>query len=152
MTIDGHCREPSWRSAFRSPPFVDAAGDSSPYTELRAVADDTYLYVEVFVADHDIESAGDRIELSVGPLRLTLRPKGTVLPAGIQSGMETDDTIDNPSDLDEEWVNELAIPWSLLGSREVPVRALRIDATQGRPPHALAWPAASPALLRLKAG
>jgi hypothetical protein len=154
IQIDGQCREESWQFAFRSPPFEDANRNINPHAELRATADDDNLYVEVYVADIDIESKGDIVKLEVGPLHFDLMPRGTTAPAGVRTAIDCDDTIDNPGDNDEEWVYELAIPWSMLGTREVPIRALRIDVGRGGPPHAMAWPRSEPTVLRFdsKAG
>jgi hypothetical protein len=154
IVIDGHSREGSWQTgkAYKSPLFSDAQGTSAPYTELRAVADDEYLYIELYVGDLDIESASDRVDLTVGPLKLVIKPKESILPPGVKLGLDIDDTIDRPEDFDEEWVPEIAIPWSLLGSRAVLVRAFRIDGSKGKPPHAMAWPPAGPALFRFNGG
>jgi hypothetical protein len=148
--IDGHLREASWQTgkAFKSPLFADGLGKSAPYTELRATADDNYLYIELYIADLDIESQSDRVDLTVGPLKLVIKPKDSILPPGVKLGLDIDDSIDRPEELDEEWVPEIAIPWALLGSHEVQVRAFRIDGSRGIPPHALAWPPSGPALFR----
>ena len=151
VIIDGKGDERSWQSAFRSPVFQDTGGRAVPFTELRATADDQFLYLEVYVGDIDIESVGDVVKLDVGPVHVELTPKGATAPAGVRTAVDTEDTVDNPKDMDEEWVNEVAIPWSMLGSHEVPVRALRIDVGHGDRPHALAWPLAAPALLRFDA-
>jgi len=148
ITIDGKCGEKSWQTAFRSPAFIDAQGRRNPSTQLRATADDENLYIEVYVADIDIESKGDVVRLDVGPVHVELTPKGATAPAGVRTAVDTDDTIDNPTDDDEEWVNEVAIPWSLLGSHDVLVRAFRIDVGRVGPPHGLAWPRSAPALLK----
>jgi hypothetical protein len=148
VTIDGKCGERSWQNAFRSPVFEDAQGHTAPHTELRATADDDFLYIEVFVSDIDIESKCDIVKLDVGPVHVDLMPTGAQAPAGVRTAVDVDDTVDNPKDKDEEWVNEVAIPWSLLGGHDVPVRALRIDVGHGESPHGLAWPRTAPALLR----
>jgi hypothetical protein len=148
MTIDGKCGEKSWQFAFRSPPFEDARGSINPHAELRATADDQNLYVEVYVADIDMESKGDVVKLDVGPVHVDLGPKGATAPPGVRTAVDSDDTVDNPTDNDEEWVNEIAIPWSMLGGHEVAVRAFRVDVGREGPPHAMAWPARGPALLR----
>jgi hypothetical protein len=152
ITIDGQPKERSWRSAFRSPVFSDARGKTSPYTELRATADEETLYLEIYVADVDIESAGDKVQVEVGPLQVVVTPKGGSGPPGVRVATDTDDTIDKSDDLDEEWVSEVAIPWNLLHSHAVRVRAFRIDVGHGEPPHALAWPPKAAALLLFGGG
>ncbi len=148
IVIDGKCGEKSWQTSFRSPTFIDAHGQRNPTTQLRATADDENLYIEVYVADIDLQSKGDVVKLDVGPIHIELTPKGATAPAGIRAAVDTDDTVDNPNDDDEEWTNEVAIPWSLLPSHVVAVRALRIDVGRNKLPHALAWPRSAPALLR----
>lgn len=153
IVIDGKCcAEQGWQDSFRSPLFEDSLGRTAPFTQLRAAADDDNLYVEVYVADIDIRSKGDVVKLTVGPLLVELTPKGAKAPPGVRTAVDTDDTIDDPTSKDEEWVNEVAIPWSLLGTHEVPVRAFRVDVGAGGPPHALAWPRNGPALFQFKAG
>jgi len=148
ITIDGKCGERSWQHAFRSPAFEDADGGINPHAELRATADEENLYFEVYVGDIDIESNGDVVNLDVGPVHIELRPKSASAPAGVRTAVDCDDTIDDPKHMDEEWVNEVAIPWSLLGTHEVSVRAARVDVGANQAPHAMAWPRNAPALLR----
>jgi hypothetical protein len=152
IVVDGKCGEESWQTAFRSPSFIDAQGRRNPSAQLRATADNDNLYIEVYVADIDIESAGDVIKLDVGPVQVELTPKGAKAPPGVRTAVDTDDTIDNAKDDDEEWINELAIPWSLLKSYDVPVRVLRIDVGRNGPSHAMAWPRNGLALLRFDPG
>ena len=149
IRVDGACSETSWRSAFRSPFFVDASGASAPLTELRATADDNFLYLEVYAADIDIETKGDQVQLEVGPLHLLLKPKEAVVPPGVKAVVDTDDTLDHPADHDEEWVSEIAIPRAMLDEKAIAVRALRTDVSRGKPAHALAWPRDGKALLHL---
>ena len=152
IVIDGQCTEKSWKSAFLSPLFADSHGATAPFTKLLATADDDTLFLAVYVADIDIESKGDEVRLEVGPLHLVVTPKGGTAPPGVRLAVDTDDTIDDPRDYDEEWVSEIAIPWSLLGTREVPVRAMRVDVGHGEPPHAMAWPPFAKAVLRFGNG
>jgi hypothetical protein len=153
IAIDGKsCADLGWRDSFESPLFQDSRGHTAPFTRLRAAADEDNLYVEVYVADADIRSQGDLVRLTLGPVVVELTPKGVRAPPGVRSAVDTDDTIDNARSNDEEWVNEVAIPWALLGSHEVSVRAFRVDVGVGGPPHALAWPRSGPALFRFGAG
>jgi hypothetical protein len=149
IAIDGKCcADPGWRDSFESPLLEDSRGHTAPFTRLRATADDANLYIEVYVADADMRSQGDRVRLTVGPVVVELTPKGAQAPPGVRSAVDTDDVIDDAQSNDEEWVNEVAIPWARLGSHEVPVRAFRVDVGVGGPPHALAWPRSGPALFR----
>lgn len=150
IKIDGKCGDESWRYAFRSPPFVDSHGHATPHGELRATADDENLYLEVYAADVDIRSHGDVVKLDVGSIHVELTPVGATAPAGVRTAVDTDDLIDDAKGNDEEWVNEVAIPWSLLGSHDVPVRAFRIDVGHNEPPHGMAWPRYAPAMLSFR--
>jgi hypothetical protein len=153
IAIDGKCcGDQGWRDSFESPLLQDSRGHTAPFTRLRATADDANLYLEVYVADADIRSHGDLVRLTVGPVVVELTPKGVHAPSGVRTAVDFDDTVDDTRSNDEEWVNEVAIPWALLGSHEVPVRAFRVDVGVGGPPHALAWPRSGPALFRFGAG
>lgn len=150
IVVDGQCTEHSWTFAFRSPAFEDSLKHIAPHTELRATADDDNLYIEIYVADIDVESK-DEIRLEVGPEHIVITPRGVTAPPGITGAVFCDDTIDNPKDSDEEWVSEVSIPWKMLGGHSALVRALRIDVGRGERPHALAWPPLAPALLKFDA-
>jgi hypothetical protein len=152
IVIDGEGVERSWHNAFRSPPFKDSIGRISPHTELRAVADDDNLYLLVYVGDIDIRSQGDEVTVDVGSLRVVFTPTGGRGPEGVRVTGHTDDTIDKPSSLDEEWIGEAAIPWMLLGTRSPTVHAVRVDVGHDRPVHELAWPAGPPAILQFDPG
>ncbi len=140
IQIDGELGEDAWHAAFKSRPFEDARKVDRPFTELRAAADAATLYLAVYAADLDLRSDGDRIEVDVGPLHLTLTPAGGTAPQGVLRATDLDGTLDSPRDDDEEWVSEVAIPRRLLPAGPIRVRALRIDAGREGRPHALAWP------------
>jgi hypothetical protein len=146
MVVDGKLLERSWPKAWRSPPFQDAKGSTAPHTELRVVADDANVYVALYVADVDIEASGDSVEVDVGAIHVVVTPRGGTAPPGVRVAADTDDAVDNPNDLDEEWTGEIAIPRSLLAPGEVLVRATRTDVGHQEQPHTLT---ARPATLRL---
>ena len=146
IAIDGKCLETSWRTAFRSPLFTDSHGRPVPFTQIFATATSDTLYLAVYVGDVDVRT-NDEVRLDVGSLHIVTRPRGAVAPPGVKLAVDTDATIDDPSHDDEEWITEIAIPWSLLGTRTPTIRAFRIDVGHGEP-HALAWPPYSTATLR----
>jgi hypothetical protein len=145
ITLDGSCREKSWQSAFHSRPFADAKDSTTPHTDLRALADDSNLYLALDVADVDIEPAGDRVQLDIGLIHVVATPQGGTGPVGVKIASTS---------RDKAWTSEVAVPWSLLKRRTVPMRALRFDVNAGAPVHTLAWPDDGPGLLRFadKAG
>jgi hypothetical protein len=148
IVADGNLEEPSWPRAFRSAPFEDEQGGTTPHTELRATADDEALYLLIYVADDDLQSSGDRVRLEVGDLRFEFTPSQTVAPAGVQVGRDLDGTLDNPKDDDEEWITEIALPWALLRATEPAIRVVRTDVGRGHAPRTLVWPRRERAVLR----
>jgi hypothetical protein len=147
IAVDGKPYEQSWKSAFRSPLFMDAHGRTTPFTQVFATADRDTLYLVIYAGDVDVRSQ-DEVRADVGPVHIVATPRGGTAPAGVQVAVDTDATIDDPGHDDEEWVTEIAIPWALLGTREPSIRAFRIDVGRGEP-HALAWPRDGRASLRV---
>ena len=72
----------------------------------------------------------------------------------VRRGTDLDGTLDDPRDDDEEWVVELAIPYSLLGIRGTPDQSLsfsvkRCDTPKGRATVCGAWPRTGQSTLTL---
>ncbi len=155
--------------------FVGEGGvESRPYSDLRIVWGDGHLYVALYAADEDIRAPatapdaplwlGDAFHLvftdgvgversldvsPLGTLTDALTPRGGHADFTWQSGAhvshEVDGTIGDPSDDDEEWVIEMAIPFRSLGMEGVrgerigfsvrrcdtPKRAARVCASWG---------------------
>lgn len=163
IVVDGRSDDAAWPIAWRSPALADARGRQGPHAELRLTGDDGHLYALVYVADEELRTSpredeprgtGDRVELSVGPLKIPLTPAGAALTNGVRAAMDVDGTVDRPGDSDEEWVTELAIPWQSLGPQArqagVDVRIVRIDAPRGERERAMAWPRTGPAHVTLR--
>jgi hypothetical protein len=143
INLDGDTDD--WGSAgARTGWFVTASGgEAHPQSSVRLVWGDGYLYLVLYAADEDIRvgKAGpdgplwleDAFQLvfSSGDLerRIDVDPNG-VLTDGIRLGngpvdytwqsgahvsRELDGTVNDPSDADEEWVIEMAIPFESLG-------------------------------------
>ncbi|HKA88558.1 MAG TPA: hypothetical protein VKE22_12900 [Haliangiales bacterium] len=118
---DGELTEPPWRSPARTGAFVDARGNAvAPYSEARFLRDAERLYVGLYAADQDIQSATDAFVLTFasdrGRATFSLSPRGEVTPpvAGLLVGADADGTIDDSTDEDEEWVVEAGFPLKAL--------------------------------------
>ena len=93
--IDGKLDEPVWR---RAPSTGAFAGQGVvAHTELRASWDAQALYLALYAADEDIGKE-DEISVTIGERTWNVIP-GT-------AGVDSDGTIDDPSDDDEEWTAE----------------------------------------------
>jgi hypothetical protein len=126
--------------------FVLASGAAArPYSEARALWGDGYLYLSLYAADEDIESRTDqpdgplwlddsfRLMFTNGAVEylVEVSPKGMVTDAVRRSGgafdyawssgahvsPELDGTVNLSTDMDEEWVIEMAIPFASLGMK-----------------------------------
>jgi hypothetical protein len=129
IVIDGELDEKAWPGAARSGPFRDGARQAAPYSDARFLADAKNLYLVLYAADENIQSATDAFDVQLGRMSLRLGPRPRP-PAGIVVAVDTDGTIDDPSDDDEEWVIEAAIPLAMLGvapGDKLDVRLRRCD-------------------------
>jgi hypothetical protein len=125
IMLDGELDEPSWDLAARTGGFLRGDGSQArPYSEARVTWGDGKLYVALYAADEDIRREdtfqlffdGPRGEhgLDVGADgRMSTRlSRWRSMPA---LAKDADGTIDDPSDDDEEWLLEMAIPLEELG-------------------------------------
>jgi hypothetical protein len=130
IVIDGDWGEPAWNLQALRGVFTVADGKQArPYSEIRLLRDDRDLLVALYAADEDIESA-DTFELTLGSVVMSLHPiarLGADAPAGARVGVDLDGTLDHPSDDDEEWVVELALPLSGFAPGPLAVSARRCD-------------------------
>ena len=135
LSIDGEWIEPGWNTLAISGPFLDDdGGPARPVSQVRLLADPRDLVVGLYAADENIETS-DHFDLTVGAITVAIDPHGTVTPAlpGVRAAVDTDGTIDQPRDDDEEWVVEVGIPRAMLGdaaTQDLPVRASRCDVTK----------------------
>jgi hypothetical protein len=133
----------------RTGAFVFANGaPARPYSDTRALWGDGHLYFSLYAADEDIETHTDqhdgplwlddsfRLTFVRGDVEYAIEvsPKGVVTDgirrsggaydyswsSGVHVSPERDGTVNKPSDLDEEWVIEMALPFESLGMKGEP--------------------------------
>jgi hypothetical protein len=134
IAIDGELDEPTWTTG--NPARTGAFPPGKPYSDARMLFDDATLYVALYAADEDIET---RTTEHDGPLcdfdvngteyRIEVSPKCVVTDgrggkggkmdfawnSGARVACDTDGTINEPKDMDEEWVVEMALPLASIG-------------------------------------
>lgn len=91
-----------WKNVARTGPFVGDDGKSArPYSDARIAWSDGKIWLKLYAADEDIESATDSFHVAIGTKTFDLGPS---------SAEDVDGTVDKPDDDDEEWVIETSIP------------------------------------------
>jgi len=145
IAIDGKLDEPAWNASARVFTFTDQGAEARPFSQVRMLHDAQHLYVGLYAADQDIRSS-DRFQLVVGDQTLAIDPHGQVAPvtSGASAAIDLDGTIDDPSDEDEEWVIELAMP---LPAQPFAIRASRCDTPKDGVERCGSWAAAAPLTL-----
>lgn len=145
---DGELDELAWRTPARTGAFVAADGrQAAPYSDARFLRDDRYLYVALYAADEDIRASDAFVlELASARGKRTLRftAGGTLAPAlaGGHIAIDVDGSVDDPSNDDEEWVVEAAVPLSAIpfaADGSVHARITRCDTTKDQVRHCGAW-------------
>jgi hypothetical protein len=123
IETDGRLDEAAWHWAVRTGPFVNAGGQpAAPYSDARFVVAPTSIYLALYAADEDIRTT-DRFDVEIGERTLHFGPAD----AGPDVGIDMDGTLDNPDDLDEEWIIEARVPRTGLPRGDVPVHVRRCD-------------------------
>ena len=162
----------------RTGPFEQASGVAGrPYSDARLVWGDGQLYIALYAADDDIRARVTEADGPVwldDSFRLVFRrgaveyvihvsARGVVADARCAPGAAPDDTwnsgahvshdvdgtLDDPTDSDEEWVVEMAIPLASLGLLGTPGERLgfslsRCDEPKGEPRVCSGWGAGDP--------
>jgi hypothetical protein len=156
IAIDGELGEAGWTKKSARVAFVGKDGaPGRPYADARLTWDETNLYVGLYAGDRDVRAAkakhdeplyvggdefrlvfvtkdGARVVLEVSPSCTVTDARGTPLDYAWESGAkvacDVDGTVNDPSDEDEEWVVEMAIPLAALGGPPVAFGARRCDA------------------------
>ena len=134
ITLDGEWLERDWDTRTQSLAFRGDDGDQArPFSSVRFLRDATSLYVGLYAADEDIE-LGDFFQVRLGQLELRVHPRGELDASapGVKAAVDTDGTIGDPSDDDEEWVVELGVPLALVAPDGAPIamQASRCDITK----------------------
>ncbi len=146
--VDGELDEVAWRTPARTGAFVDASGtQAAPYSDARFLRDDQFLYLALYAADEDIRKSDEFVvELSSSRGRSTLhfRPDGTLAPSIAESTVmvDLDGSLDEPSNDDEEWIVEAAVPLTAIPFGRnglVDVRISRCDTTKDGKQHCGTW-------------
>ncbi|MEP6861949.1 MAG: hypothetical protein ABJE66_15100 [Deltaproteobacteria bacterium] len=117
LKLDGELGEPDWSAhALRHVLAGPDGGKARPFSETSFLHDKTYLYVGLYAADENIQS-GEFFDVHIGALAFHANATGTVTPEiqGAKASIDRDGTLDDPSNDDEEWVLELAIPLQATG-------------------------------------
>ncbi len=148
ITLDGDTDDPGWQGdVARTGAFVGPDGQTAarPHSEAKLAWGDGFLYVELYAADQDIRATHETAD---GPVfsdgttehSFDLSPLGTLTDgerkvatcagcahpfdyrwtSGAHVSHELDGTPNQPSDHDEEWVLEMAIPFDALGLAGAP--------------------------------
>jgi hypothetical protein len=117
IAINGAWKERDWPNTALRGQFRGGDGKlARPSSEVRLLRDDTTLYVGMYAADDDLESATDAFDLVVGGVAMRVSVTGKLDPQlpGVVAAVDSDGTIDDKTNRDEEWVVELAIPRELV--------------------------------------
>lgn len=161
IVIDGEFEDEAWHEPALSGAFLDAEGAAArPHSELRLAWDDSGLYLALYAADENIEEKdpvpdgplwkadafhlvfevdGEERQLDIAPhgavtdgVRRGGGPVDYAWQSGVRVGSDVDGTVNDRTDDDEEWVEEVHVPWAALGvagkvGDHVTVRASRCD-------------------------
>ena len=138
IALDGELDEPAWNAQATRGVFVVDGRQARPYSEIRFLRDETHVLVGLYAADEDIRST-DSFELTAGTFVAQLSAGGRATPATVRAAVDRDGTLDDPSDDDEEWVVEAAIPISAFGPAPVAIEARRCDRTKDGIERCSAW-------------
>ena len=166
LELNGELEEESWRDSGRTGAFVAPGSTEAarPYSDARFLHDAKNLYVGLYAADQDEKRGVDAfllafidprddstltLSVSIDKVVKEKRVRGGVASewaSGIQLGVDADGTLDDPSDEDEEWIVEAAIPLASLGitaqTRELRASIARCDTPKDSPERCGAWGAA----------
>ena len=121
VALDGELGDGVWRNAVgRTGAFREVSGEAArPYSDARLVVVRDELVVALYAADEDVRTRGplrDVFRVTIGDVTFEVSATGELrgAPPGTRIGHDLDGTPDDPSDDDEEWVIELAIPLASL--------------------------------------
>jgi hypothetical protein len=142
IKIDSEWDEPDWSKTALRGQFLGSDHQlSRPTSEVRFLRDASTLYVGLYAADDDIRST-DAFQLVIGGLAIRLDATGKATPTlpGMKVAIDRDGTLDDPSNFDEEWLLEIAIPLAALPSHgPTQVEASRCDTPKHSGPTCASW-------------
>lgn len=144
ITIDGELEDPGWSGPMaRTGAFTTDGRPAHPYSDARFVVRNGQLFVVLYAADEDIRATNARHDeplYGADAFQLTLRTTSgehsiDISSAGVVTdarrsasgaldfswesharvAVDRDGTANDPSDQDEEWVVEMAIPLDAIG-------------------------------------
>jgi hypothetical protein len=139
VDLDGEWDEPAWNRDAKRAVFADDTGTQArPYSEIRLLADPSFVYVGLYAADEDIRST-DQFALAIGSLAVTIDPTGTTSDTRVRAAADRDGTLDRSDDDDEEWVIEAAIPRVSLPQPPWRIDVSRCDVTHAGARRCGAW-------------
>ncbi|MBV8760333.1 MAG: hypothetical protein JO257_23780 [Deltaproteobacteria bacterium] len=144
IQIDGELDEIAWTAPARTGQFVDASGQlASPYSDARLLRDNQFLYVAFYAADEDVRSTDAFTVTFTGSRTVTMRFAASgKSPNGIRVARDVDGSVDAPTDDDEEWLLETAIPLASIpftSDGEVTATISRCDVTKDRVRRCGSW-------------
>lgn len=138
ITIDGELHEPAWNLRAVRGVFRREGSIARPWSEIRVLHDAAHVYIALYAADEDIR-ASDHFELRVAGRSYMLPAAG----APAFAALDVDGTLDQPSDDDEEWIVELALPRAGLPD-PLPIEASRCDTPKDGKTYCAAWTGSVP--------
>lgn len=124
--LDGELDDAAWQAPVaRTGAFADARGDEArPYSDARIAWASGDLVLALYAADEDVRTRGpsaDAFHVTIGAASFDVTAEGVLrgAPPGTRVGRDLDGTPDDPSDDDEEWVLEIAVPLASIGARAI---------------------------------
>ena len=162
IELNGELEEETWRGSGRTGAFLSPGthDPARPYSDARVMHDATNLYVGLYAADQEMKSKSDAFQLafidprdgstlllSIGVDKVVkekrmVNGQSQAWSSGIKFGIDADGTLDDPSDEDEEWIIEAAIPLASLGlehGREIRASFARCDTPKGSEERCGSW-------------
>ena len=173
VITDGELDEAVWRGrSGRTGAFLSTDGVAvNPYSEARLSWDEGGLNVALYAADENVVTSGTPDAFELRWVTTDGHDETIRVSAGgeiadregnrredwerlVRRGSDLDGTLDDSRDDDEEWILELAIPYSVLHIRGTPDERVsfsvrRCDTPKGRETVCGAWPRTGQSMLIL---
>lgn len=152
IELDGETEDVGWKHVAHTGGFLGPdRKPARPHSEARFAWGDGKLWILLYAADENIESAADSFHVEVGGQAYDVNPVGVVASRALATGHDVDGTIDDPTDDDEEWVIEMAVPLARAESgARVPISIHRCDTPKGSASVCGEWGESKPTVLVLE--